>query len=256
MKTALIGFTGFVGTTLLSQTTFDECYNSKNIKEIRGMDFDLVVCAGAPAVKWKANQHPEEDLANLEGLMSHLNTIKAKKFVLISTVDVYQSPLMVDEETEISEVAMESYGKHRYLLEKFVQNKFERSIIVRLPGLFGIGLKKNFIFDLIHDNCLHLTHYKSIFQFYDMSRLWNDLNVVMGSDVSVINFATEPVSAEEIARNCFSTNYTNDNSKVPVNYDMRSKYAGLFGKSGPYMNTKEEIFLQVKQFVNNERETR
>lgn len=253
MKTALIGFTGFVGTTLLSQTTFDDCYNSKNIDEIRGKNYDLIVCAGAPAVKWKANQQPEEDLANLKGLMSHLNTITANKFVLISTVDVYQRPLSVDEDTKIFEETLEPYGKHRFVLENFVQDKFEGSSIIRLPGLFGNGLKKNFIYDLIHDNCLHLTHYKSVFQFYDMSRLWKDLSIVISNDRPIINFATEPVSAEEIAQNCFKSVYTNDNGKAPVNYDMRSKYAGLFGQSGPYLSTKEEVFLQIEQFVANER---
>ena len=42
MKSALIGYTGFVGSTLLRQRPFDEQYNSKNIREIAGQQFDLI----------------------------------------------------------------------------------------------------------------------------------------------------------------------------------------------------------------------
>lgn len=49
MTTALIGSTGFVGTTLRSQTSFDEYYHSTDINNIDEKSFDLVVCAAAPA---------------------------------------------------------------------------------------------------------------------------------------------------------------------------------------------------------------
>jgi hypothetical protein len=48
MAKALIGYTGFVGTTLMKQTQFDDFYRSTNISDIKGKKFDLVVCAGAP----------------------------------------------------------------------------------------------------------------------------------------------------------------------------------------------------------------
>ena len=50
--TALIGNTGFVGGNLLRQQPFDALFNSKNIDDIAGRSFDLVVCAGVRAEKW------------------------------------------------------------------------------------------------------------------------------------------------------------------------------------------------------------
>ena len=44
MKIALIGYTGFVGSNLLNQYEFTACYNSKNIQEIHGKDYDLCIC--------------------------------------------------------------------------------------------------------------------------------------------------------------------------------------------------------------------
>ncbi|MEO6876905.1 MAG: pyridine nucleotide transhydrogenase, partial [Gemmatimonadaceae bacterium] len=63
---ALIGHTGFVGSNLLRQHGFEATFNSANIEQIAGRSFDLVVCCGAPAEKWKANAHPERDLDNIE----------------------------------------------------------------------------------------------------------------------------------------------------------------------------------------------
>ena len=56
MKNALIGFSGFVGATLQKQALFDALYRSTNIADIEGGEFDLAVCAGAPAQKWIANR--------------------------------------------------------------------------------------------------------------------------------------------------------------------------------------------------------
>ncbi|CAK2394993.1 hypothetical protein VCRA2116O29_1280001 [Vibrio crassostreae] len=48
---ALIGFSGFVGKTLLKQRDFDHHYRSTNIEQIQNNRFDTVVCAGAPTQK-------------------------------------------------------------------------------------------------------------------------------------------------------------------------------------------------------------
>lgn len=151
-KSALIGYTGFVGSNLLEQTTFNECYNSKNIGEIAGQEFDLVVCAGVSAIKWFANQNPEIDLSNIADLKHNISKAVIKHLVLISTVDVYDMPVMVDEDHVPDVNKQDFYGKHRYELEQWVmhQPNISSYTIVRLPGLFGKYLKKNLIFDIMN----------------------------------------------------------------------------------------------------------
>lgn len=253
MTTALIGYTGYVGSTLLRQTEFTDCYNSKNINEIQGKHYSLIVCAGAPAVKWKANQQPAEDWTNLQSLIKNLENVSADEFVLVSTVDVYQVPVNVNEETPIDPENTDPYGKHRFLLEQFARQKFERTRVVRLPGLFGKGLKKNFIYDMLYDNCLHLTHHQSVFQFYDMSRLWDDIQTVRNHKIDLMNFATEPVSAVEVATHCFAADFSNITEKAPVYYDMHTKWSSLFGSDKPYMFSKDVVLAQIKSFVEQER---
>lgn len=254
-KSALVGHTGFVGTTLLSQTNFDDLYNSKNIEEIQGKDYELIVCAAAPAVKWKANQEPKEDLENINRLMLSLKKAKADLFVLISTVDVYMNPINVDEDTSIDPEVTEPYGRHRYYLEQFVEETFPNHLIIRLPGLFGEGLKKNFIYDLIHSNALHLTHGQSEFQFYNMRYLWNDIKVAIDHSLSLVNFTTEPVSASEISEFNSGNTFLNVTEKKPVYYDMRSKHGQIYNPeiNNGYFKSKEVILQEISSFINEEK---
>lgn len=254
-KRCLIGYTGYVGSTLLRDTDFDDLYNSSNIQTIHNKEYDLVVCAAAPAVKWKANQAPQEDLDNIQSLMDSLKNIRATKFVLISTVDVYRIPVNVDEDTVIEPEHTEAYGKHRYYLEQFVKNTFDNHLIIRLPGLFGKGLKKNFIYDLIHDNALHLTHYQSEFQFYNMEHLWSDIQKTLEYSISLVNFSSEPVSANEIAKQALGIPFVNETEKLPVRYNMKSKFADTLSSesTNSYMKSKKEILTEISSFILEER---
>lgn len=249
MRTAIIGHTGFVGGTIRQQSGIEESYNSRNIEQIRSSTFDLLICAGAPGAKWKANQDPAQDLGNIQSLIAHLSTVRAHQFVLISTVDVYASPSNVDESTTIEMDILAPYGKHRYLLEQSVREFFPNSVIVRLPGLYGTGLKKNFIFDLLHGNTLELTDYRSTFQFYDMSRLWRDLKLVTAAGVPLINFATEHVTAGEVARRSFGISFSNLTSKGPVHYDMRTQFAGVLHGCGAYIQSAAYTFEHIARLA-------
>ena len=253
MNSALIGYTGFVGTTLRGQTSFDANFNSSNIQDIADQSYSLVVCAGAPAAKWIANQEPEADLKNLNMLMDYLKSIHAEQFVLISTVDVYQTPIGVDEQTPIDTESLHAYGKHRYFLEQFVAENFANHRIVRLPGLFGTGLRKNFLFDMIHKGESPWTHHASVFQFYNMGNLWHDLQTVLQSDLSLINFATEPVSAADVAAHAFSLDYAFETENPPVQYDMQTCQAEFFGATGPYIQPASDVLNQIRAFVEQEK---
>ena len=53
--TALVGYTGFVGSNIASSFKFDRLFNSKNIKEAYGLNPDLCVYSGVRAEKYLAN---------------------------------------------------------------------------------------------------------------------------------------------------------------------------------------------------------
>lgn len=147
---SLVGYTGFVGSNLSASHVFDGLYHSTNIADAFGTKPDLLVYSGVRAEKFLANSAPEKDLAAIQEAMQNIRRIQPRKLVLISTIDVYQTPNGVDENSEIDTVGLHPYGKNRYLLEQWTAQEFPDHLIVRLPGLYGINIKKNFIFDMIH----------------------------------------------------------------------------------------------------------
>ena len=146
----LVGYTGFVGSNIASKYDFTWKINSKNKEEAFAKNPDLLIYAGLRAEKFLANKDPEADMAAVMEAMEQIKKINPGKLVLISTVDVYQNPVNVDEDTEIDTNGLLPYGANRYKLEQMVREAWEDALIIRLPGLFGKNLKKNFIYDFIH----------------------------------------------------------------------------------------------------------
>ena len=171
MRTAIIGHTGFVGGNLARHLPTAIGYNSKNIESIAGQEFDLILVSGMPAAKWIANGDPAGDRAILNRLFGNLQKARANTVVVMSTIDVYPKPIDVDEDTVIEPATQQTYGKHRLELEELVAGHFKRTLAVRLPGLFGPGLKKNAIYDLLNNNEVHKVNSAGVFQFYNLDHL-------------------------------------------------------------------------------------
>lgn len=253
MRTAVIGSTGFVGGNLVSQIGNKvDGYNSKNISTVDGKSYDLVLCAGARAEKWKINQDPDTDTRNLDELKRHLSSLTTNKLVLISTVDVYPNPIDVDEDSAIDEGILQPYGLHRLELERFCAERFDTTI-VRLPGLFGTGIKKNVIYDFLHDNNLDQINADSSFQFYFLDNIWRDVQTALAAELKVVNFATEPTTVREVASEGFGLQFDNrPPGKPAASYDFKTKYAESFGGSHGYMVMKEQVLAAIKAFADRE----
>lgn len=175
INTAIVGYTGFVGQNLCQSHHFDACYNSKNIHNAYGTTPDLLVYAGVRAEMFTANHYPDQDLNNIKEAIENIKKIKPKKLVLISTISVY--PVFEgDENTVIDENDGTAYGRNRRCLEKWVENNIEDYLIVRLPALYGAGIKKNFIYDMIHyiPSLLKTAKYAELFSNSSLAHLYQD----------------------------------------------------------------------------------
>jgi nucleoside-diphosphate-sugar epimerase len=250
LKSALIGYTGFVGSNINHSHEFDDKYNSANIGEIEGQTYDLVVSAANRAEMWRINKEPEKDLAEINKFIDHIKKVNINKLVLISTVGVYDKPVGVDEHTSIDPDNLTPYGANRFYLEEFCRKHFD-TVIIRLPGLFGEGLKKNIIFDLLNDNNLDNVHKDGQYQYYDLSNLWQDVEAILKSGEIIVNLVTPPVSTEEVARQCFGIEYTNAPADIkPAAWDVRTTKAAIFGSEGDYIMSKDEELNKISHFVS------
>ena len=250
---ALIGVTGFVGGTLLRQRAFDHGFASADIADIRGGDYDLVVCAGAPAAKWIADGNPEADLANIKRLASCLADVLAARFILVSTVDVFARSAGVDEQSVIDEANLTPYGRNRLWLERFVREKFPNVLIVRLPGLVGPGLRKNAVFDLLNGNNLHLIDARATYQFYPMVNLWADLSAALAADLDVLHLTSAPLRIDEVAEQGFGRSFDNRvDGRQPASYDFQTAHAAIFGGQGRYTYSRRESLIAIRAYAQSE----
>lgn len=254
-KVAVVGHTGFVGSTLMDHLPSADGYNSKNIDDIAGKSYDILICAGLPATKWWINQHPEEDLANLDRLQKALAKAECKsRFVLISTIDVHDvtRPDGQDEENVIP--ADHAYGKHRLMMEEWVKQQYAgRWSILRLSGLFGIGLKKNVIYDLLNDNMVDSVCVNHKFQWYDMRNIFLDVEKAC-VELGVWHLYSEPVGVDEMVQSVFPEFWDRLKDNVapkPIIYALKSSRT-----TSGWMCSKAEILQQLRQFVGVYRKMR
>jgi len=252
-RNAIVGYTGFVGSNLCKQTDFESFFNSKNIQDIAGKSFDTLVFSGAPANKWIANKEPEQDWQNLQQIMALLKTVKAKQLVLISTVDVIPpSDAPQDETVDCTVGSNHAYGTHRLALEQFMRAQFPHTLVVRLPGLFGPGLKKNVIYDLIHDNMLANINPASSFQYYDITRLWADIKQSLDHQLGLVHLFTQPIATRAILQRYFPHKQVGQTPAPQAHYDHRTRYAGLYGGSGGWISSADAVLDRLGNYLRNE----
>lgn len=253
MKTALIGHTGFVGSNLATQYEFTHCFNSKNYQTLQDQSFDLVVCAGVSAVKWWANQNPQQDLANINQLLSVLKTVQAKRFILISTIDVYPRIAEIDERFNCHQHDNHAYGKNRLYVEDSIKALCSDTYIFRLSGLFGKGLKKNVIYDLLNDNCLEIINDQCSFQWYDLASLWADINIAIQHEVRLLNLVNEPIATHDIISRYFADKDYGAKAGAEVHYNLYSCHSDIFAQHSRYIANKATVFTQLDQFIQQAR---
>jgi hypothetical protein len=253
MSSCLIGHTGFIGGNLSRQHQFDEFFRSSDIDQIRGKSFDLMVVSGVTAVKWWANKNAEEDRSRIDNLLGHLEHVKAKRVIVISTVDVYPDTRGVDETFDCHAASNHAYGVNRLYFEDEMKRLYPEVATVRVGGVFAEGLKKNMIYDLMHDKGLEAINPESTFQFYNVGGIWADLERMEAQGLKLVNFVTEPVKMSTILDELFPGMAVGSQPAPKADYDIRTIHSGAMGGPANYLATKEQVMEQLRAFVISER---
>ena len=305
---ALVGYTGFVGSNIFegSKGKIDKAYNSQNIDDAFGLNPELLIYAGLRAEKFLANNAPDKDMSLIEQAEENIKKINPRKLVLISTIDVFKNPVDVDENSVIDTEDLAPYGYNRYQLEAWARENYPDALIIRLPGLFGKNIKKNFIYDYINVipfmlketkfkelvskdedlkqyyefqrngfyrvsvreserellknkfiklgfSALNFTDSRSVYQFYNLTRLWDDIQIALRNEIKLLHLATEPVSAAEVYKYLSGNEFINELDGVPAEYNYKTIYdKRVFGGKNGYICDKESILRDINIFVKGE----
>ena len=300
-QTVLVGSTGFVGGNLLAAHPFAASYHSTDVQAGFARENGLVVYAGVPAAMFLANADPAADLAVMAKARENLRRLRPRQVVLISSVCVFADSRGRTEADAPTPAGLLPYGANRLQLEQWVREDFPDALIVRLPALYGLGLKKNFLFDLhtvtpallkpekyaqlaaksplVRDgyadagngfyrlngqvdakalrawfadndwNALHFTDSRSVYQFYDLRRLWKDITLALENHLTLLHLATPPVSAAEVYQAVHGGSFDNTLGGTPFAYDLRTRHSSLLGGQDGYLCTKEQELADICQFM-------
>ena len=212
---AIIGYTGTVGQHLCKQVDFDDFYNSKNLSTIQGKHYDLLVIAAPSGNRLKINRH--EQIDTVDELSKNLQGCRADRVVLISSVDVIVSPDSI-------------YGKNRKMLEDFVSEKFDTTIL-RLATLIGTGIKKNIAYDLKHRQYDFINPQSTL--------QWTILNTLASYflEKGTKNLVSEPIKNKDIL------------DKFSPNLEFKEYEALHEYKMKPYVYTKQQVLEEISRYL-------
>ena len=260
----LVGNTGFVGSNIFRNGQFDAGFDHTNIEQAYGLNPDLLIYAGVPAVKYLANQDREADFALIQQAFDNIQKINPKQLVLISSVDVYKDSFQKDEDAVMDKDGMEAYGLNRLLLEEMVRERYENALIVRLPALFGANIKKNFIYDLLNPapsmlneakfnelsakiDFLSECYEKQPNGFYQLQKIKSSLKERLIQELANSNFSALNFTDSRASYQFYNLDYLFDH----ITLALKNQIKVLNIATEPITAAEVYEYLYGKQFVNH-----
>jgi len=110
------------------------------------------------------------------------------------------------------------------------------------------NLLKNLFLD-INFSALNFTDSNSIFQFYNLANLWQDINICLDNGIKKMNLATEPISAKEIYHKIYNKDFKNELSKNPPHYDFHTLHSKKFCDNDKYIQDKKTVLNNIELFI-------
>ncbi len=168
----ILGHKGFVGSAIerfLQKNSIDyRGINRDNYDSMKGTSCNIFINAAGSSTKWYADKNPSDDFQkNVSSIMNTVNDFNFNKYILISSVVVYNDvsdPTKNQENASIDSTKLSNYGFHKWLGECIVEKHCKKWLILRLCGMVGQGLKKNPIFDILERGSLFV-HPESRYQY-------------------------------------------------------------------------------------------
>lgn len=109
------------------------------------------------------------------------------------------------------------------------------------------------MFTLIGFTALNFTDSRGIFQFYDLSNLWNHIKIALNKDLKLLNIAVEPVQIAELYYQLTGSRFINEICISPPFYDFKTKYSNYFDGKNGYIYPKETVINAISNFIEREK---
>jgi nucleoside-diphosphate-sugar epimerase len=168
MRVFLLGGEGFVGSAyarLLPRLNVDLCVITRaTYQDYVGQRCDVFINANGNSKKFLADRDPKLEFdASVRSVVHSLTDFAFDRYVFLSTGDVYPSQINPDvtrEDSVLDPCLMSRYGLHKFTAEMHVRAVCTQMgrpwLVMRMGGFVGPHMKKNAIFDMLHDQPLWL----------------------------------------------------------------------------------------------------
>lgn len=138
MRICVLGQNGFIGHTVL------ELLRQKHdvVSEPQPCEV-LVNCAGFSHM-YEAKRNPDKMKAVEDVVFDRIKAVPCERIIHLSTIYVKTNP-------------QEPYSQVKRMVEERLLAAYPQALILRLGSMLGPGLRKNAVYDLIHDDPLWVT---------------------------------------------------------------------------------------------------
>ena len=194
------------------------------------------------------------------GLTSKLLQSNYKKFIFISSIDVYPQNLQTtyNENTEfLIEDISSLYGKMKFMCETLVKSQSSNHLIIRPSALLGPYMKKNNIIKLLFDKTPQLTLAPdSTFNLISYHNILDFITYAINQDIKgTYNFTNHNHTTINNIAHQFSKTPSYGKFKYITNNINNKKLASIYNK--PLKDSMIELnnfynYIQDKQIFKNE----
>jgi nucleoside-diphosphate-sugar epimerase len=168
----VIGGRGFIGSAFVRycqrRGLEHACIGREELDCYAGQACDVLINAGGNASKVLAQRNRDLDyIRNFEDVRDLVHRFSCKRWVQLSSCDVYENvsdPSANHEDVNLCHRARSFYGFHKHLAEQYVSQYTGNWLVLRLGGCVGPNLRKNAVYDVLHDRPIWL-HPESRLQF-------------------------------------------------------------------------------------------
>jgi len=98
---------------------------------------------------------------------------------------------------------------------------------------------------------LHFTDSRSVFQFYPLKRLADDLSKIIEHKISCIQLVTESVKATEVYELMFNDKFVNEIYPVYPHYNLKTQFSIAWNRFDGYLMTRDEVLEDLKTFIKS-----
>lgn len=190
---------------------------------------------------WVRDNYPDALIIRLPALFGK----NIKKNFIYDYINVIPSMLKADKFNELCKSASELKTYYNYQDNGFYK--------VNVSDEEKSKLKE--IFKSIGFSALNFTDSRSRYQFYNLKRLWHDINVALNADIKLWHPATEPISIRELYHYLNGSEFVNELDGEPVNYNYRTIYDSFWNGEKGYIENKASVMQEINGFICEEKES-